>query len=84
MVKDVAATFLGGIWKMLLKVDYPGLDVSIAGVMIAFLLMRLSIALFKYLTGFSAGSSDYGKAADSVERYKSAKKWEGRKKIGFD
>lgn len=76
MVRQIAQTFFGGIWKMFLAVDYPGVNVSVAGVAISFLLIRLSISLFKYITGFSAGAGDYGRAADGIERLKSKKSHE--------
>ena len=69
-VREIAQALFGSIWKLMLAVDYPGVGVSVAGVTIAFLLMRLSISLFKYIAGFSASGSDYGRATKQMDRYK--------------
>ena len=74
MIRQIAETFFNGIWRMLLQTDYPGVGVSVAGVMISFFLIRLSIALFKYITGFSSGNADYGRAADHIDRYRNQRK----------
>lgn len=71
MVSDVAGTFFDGVWKLLVKTDYPGLGVSIAGVLISVLLIRFSIRIFQFITGFSASGGDYGRAASSAEKFKS-------------
>ena len=83
MIGDIASTFFGGIWKLLIKTDFPGLGVSIAGVMISILLIRFSIRIFGYLTGFGANGADYGKAADGAEKVKNSVRWKNRNKIGF-
>lgn len=82
-VSKIASTFFDGVWRLLLKTDFPGLGVSIAGVMISILIIRFSIRVFQYLTGFGMGTSDYGKAADGAEKVKNAYKWKNRNKIGF-
>ena len=76
MVREIAQTFFHGIWQMLIKTDYPGLGVSIAGVMVSFFLMRLSINVFHLLTGFGVSSSDYGRASVGTDRkVKRMDKW---------
>lgn len=82
-VSSVANTFFDGVWKLLLKTDFPGIGVSIAGVMISILLIRASISLFQHLAGFGASGSDYGRAADQAEKLKNGLKWKNRNKIGF-
>lgn len=69
-VAEVASTILGGTWNLFLKTDYPGLGVSIAGVAISLLIIRFSIRLFQFLTGFGANPSDYGRAADGADRWR--------------
>ena len=68
VITEFCRTFFHDILQLLVKTDYPGVDVSIAGVMVSVLLMRLSISVFKYLTGFSASDSDYGRATDWVHK----------------
>ena len=68
VVAEISRALFHSIWEMLVQLDYPGLNVSFAGVMVSVLLIRLSISIFKYLTGFSAGGSDYGRATDWVNK----------------
>lgn len=70
MIRDVAQTVLGGIWRLMVHTDFPGLNVSIAGVAISFLLIRASISLFQYVAGFRGHSSDYGAVVDDMKNYK--------------
>ena len=58
-VSQVAGTFFSGVWTLLLKTDFPGIGVSLAGVMISLLLIRASIRIFQLLTGFGVNGSDY-------------------------
>ena len=69
-VKDVGKAIFSGIWELCLHTDFPGLDVSIAAVIVALLLIRLSIRVFGYLTGFGMSGGDYGRAANIAEKYK--------------
>ena len=69
-VKDVGTAIFSGIWDLCLHTEFPGLDVSIAAVIVALLLIRLSIKVFGYLTGFGMSGSDYGRAASTAEKYK--------------
>lgn len=78
MIREIAKTFFGGVWELLLQTDYPGLGVSVAGVMVSFFLIQSSISLFKFITGFSAGGGDYGRAASHMDR-QSAQKGKYRK-----
>jgi len=82
-VTQVAKNFFGNIWTMFLNVDVPGLDVPFAAFLIAVFLIRFSIRIFGFISGFSLNSSDYGRTADGADRLKSAVKWEKRNKIGF-
>lgn len=82
-VSQVAGTFFSGVWTLLLKTDFPGIGVSLAGVMISLLLIRASIRIFQLLTGFGVNGSDYGRAADQTEKFKNAQQWKHRNKIGF-
>ncbi len=70
MIADAANSIFSGVWTLFLKTDYPGLGVSIAGVAISVLIIRFSIRVFQYLTGFGAGSGDYGRAANAAEKFK--------------
>lgn len=72
-VRDVGRAIFSGIWDLCLHTDFPGLDVSIAAVIVALLLIRLSIRVFGYLTGFGMNGGDYGRAANILEKYKSNK-----------
>lgn len=69
-VAEVAKSIFSGIWELCLHTDFPGLDVSIAAVIVALLLIRLSIKVFGYLTGFGMNGGDYGRAANIAEKYK--------------
>ncbi len=72
VVADVAEKVFGGVWNLLLKTDFPGLGVSIAGVAIAVLLIRFSVRIFSFFTGFRGGAGDVGRAADAAEKAKAA------------
>lgn len=69
-VAQVAKNFFGNIWTMFLSVDVPGLDVPFAAFLIAIFLIRFSIRIFGYLTGFGLNGGDYGRAANLAEKYK--------------
>ena len=69
-VAEVAKAIFSGIWDLCLHTDFPGLGVSIAAVIVALLLIRLSIKVFGYLTGFGVNGGDYGRAANIAEKYK--------------
>lgn len=69
-VTQVAKNFFGNIWTLLLKVDVPGLDVPFAAFLVAIFLIRFSIRIFGYLTGFGLNGAGYGRAADTVEKLK--------------
>lgn len=84
-VAEVAKSIFSGIWELCLHTDFPGLGVSIAAVIVGLLLIRLSIKVFGYLTGFGMSGGDYGKAANIAEKYKNdrQKALDG-KKFKFD
>lgn len=69
-ISQVASTFFDGIWTLMLKTDFPGIGVSIAAVAISVLIIRFSIRLFQFLTGFGASGADYGRAANAAEKWK--------------
>lgn len=62
----IAETFLTGGWKMMYETKIPGLDISVAGLSLALLLIGFSIRIIGFLTGFHMGS--YGAAADAAEK----------------
>ena len=69
-VTQVAKNFFGNIWTMLLKVDVPGLDVPFAAFLVAIFLIRFSIRIFSFISGFGLHGGDYGRAANLAEKYK--------------
>lgn len=72
MLSDTISTIFHGVWKLFLNTDVPGLDVSFAAFFIALFLIRFSIFLFHFVSGLGGmGASDYGRAANAVDRYKS-------------
>ncbi len=71
VVSDVASALFGGVWRLLLETDFPGLGVSIAAVSVALVLIRFSIRIFGFLTGFGMSGGDYGRAASAAEKAKS-------------
>ena len=80
-VAEVGKAIFSGIWDLCLHTDFPGLDVSIAAVIVGLLLIRLSIRVFGYLTGFGVNGGDYGRAATGLEKLKNdrRKALEGKK-----
>ncbi len=72
-VIDVVKVFFEGAWNLLLKTNFPGTEISLAAISIAFLVAGFSIRIFGYLTGFHMGDGSYGRAADSIEKVRSAK-----------
>ncbi len=79
-VVDVAKLFFKKIWEMFLGVEVPGLGVSFAAFAIALFLIRFSLSLLGYITGFGMNGGDYGRAATTAEKYKNdrQKALEGR------
>lgn len=69
-VARVAESIFKGVWDLLLNTQFPGLNVPIAAVVIGLLLIRLSLNIFGYLTGFGMNSGDYGRAATMAEKTK--------------
>lgn len=70
VVSDVASAIFGGVWRLLLETDFPGVGVSVAAVAVALVLIRFSIRIFGFLTGFGMSSGDYGRAANAAEKAK--------------
>lgn len=69
-VARVAESIFKGVWDLLLNTWFPGLNVPIAAVVIGLLLIRLSLKVFGYLTGFGMNGGDYGRAATMAEKTK--------------
>lgn len=67
-VARVAESIFKGVWDLLLNTQFPGLNVPIAAVVIGLLLIRLSLKIFGYLTGFGMSGGDYGRAATMAEK----------------
>lgn len=67
-VARVAESIFKGVWDLLLNIQFPGLNVPIAAVVIGLLLIRLSLKIFGYLTGFGLNGGDYGRAATMAEK----------------
>lgn len=82
-VAQVAKNFFGNIWTMLLSVDVPGLDVPFAAFIVAVFLIRFSIRIFGFISGFGLNSGDYGRAADLADKGRVAYDMKHRRKIGF-
>lgn len=72
-VAQVAKNFFGNIWTMLLSVDVPGLDVPFAAFVVAVFLIRFSIRIFGFLSGFGLSGADYGRAGNALEKYKNSR-----------
>ena len=72
-VAEVAKVMFGGVWKMILQTDFPGTDISLAAVFISVFIASFSIRIFGVLTGFGLNGSDYGRAANHLEKYRSMK-----------
>lgn len=69
-VAMVAKEFFHNIWNLFLSVEVPGLGVSFAAFAIALFLIRFSLGLLGYITGFGMNGGDYGRAATTAEKYK--------------
>lgn len=82
-VAQVAKNIFGNIWTMLLSVDVPGLDVPFAAFVVAVFLIRFSIRIFGFISGFGLNSGDYGRAADLTDKARVAYDMKHRRKIGF-
>lgn len=72
-VAQVAKNFFGNIWTMLLSVDVPGLDVPFAAFVVAVFLIRFSIRIFGFISGFGFSGADYGRAGNAAEKYKNSR-----------
>lgn len=82
-VAQVAKSFFSNIWELLLSVDVPGLGVPFAAFLVAVFLIRFSIRIFGFISGFGMGSSDYGRVADMTDKARVAYDIKHRRKIGF-
>lgn len=69
-VAQVAKNFFGNIWTMFLSVDVPGLGVPFAAFVVAVFLIRFSIRIFGFISGFGLSGADYGRAGTVAEKYK--------------
>ncbi len=69
-VTQVAKSFFGNIWTMLLSVEVPGLDVPFAAFLLGVFLIRFSIRIFSFISGFGLSGADYGRAGTVAEKYK--------------
>lgn len=69
-VAEVTKNFFGNVWDLLLSVDVPGVGVSFAAFLVAVFLIRFSIRLFGFISGFGMSGGDYGRAATTAEKYK--------------
>lgn len=83
IVADVAQAIFGGVWSLLLGTEYPGLGVSIASVAVALVLIRFSIRIFGFISGFRGGEGSVGRATDAAEKAKIEYDRRHRNKIGF-
>lgn len=72
VVSDVASALFGGVWRLLLETEFPGIGVSVAGVAVALVLIRFSIRIFGFLTGFGISGGDYGRASEAIDKAKVA------------
>lgn len=72
-VAQVAKNFFGNVWSLLLSVDFPGLDVPFAAVLVAVFLIRFAIRIFGFVSGFGLSYGDYGRAANAAEKYKNSR-----------
>ena len=52
----IARNFLTNSWHVMCSVKYPGLNVSVAGMVIAFFLACLGLKIFFYVLGFQLGT----------------------------
>lgn len=68
----VADTLFTGVWNMLLSVNFPGTNFSLAALSVTLIIIGFTIGIFKLLTGFSMGDATYGRAASAYDRIKSA------------
>ena len=72
VVSEIAQTFFNNTWKLFTQTKVPGLDVSFAALLVALIIVRISLALFSYLSGFgSPGTFSYGRAAYDVRKLNS-------------
>ena len=74
-IVEVAETFFGGVWKMLLETDFPGTNVSMAAVTISLFIASFSLRLLGVITGFGAGAADYGRAADRANKIRNSENY---------
>ena len=64
----VAKTLFDGVWNMLLSVNFPGTDISLAALSIAVMVIGFVIRIFGLLTGFSVDGAIYGRSADAMDK----------------
>lgn len=79
----VAETLFNGVWEICVQTNFPGTNFSLAAIAIAVMIAGFAIRIFSFLTGFSAGGSTYGQAADAMEKGKAAYDQTHKRKIGF-
>lgn len=62
---EIAECLMSNVWRMVTTVEYPGLGISIAAILIAVFLVGLGIRVFAYVFGFSVNITG---TASSVRR----------------
>ena len=83
VVGEVAEAIFGGVWDLLMNTEFPGVGVSLGGMAVALVLIRFSIRIVGFLTGFHSGG-DYGGADDGAHKIKAEYDRRHRNKIGFE
>lgn len=79
----VAKTLFTGVWNLLLNTNFPGTEISLAALSITLIIIGFTVGIFKFLTGFSADGSTYGRAADAMEKAKRTYDSRHKRRIGF-
>lgn len=70
----IVECLFSNVWTMVTSVEYPGLGVSIAAILIGVFLIGLGIRLFAYIFGFSINATGSVSSARRISRSEEKKK----------
>lgn len=85
-IKNILDTIFGGVWSLMTGVTVPGLGCKASTLAVGFLLVRLSLAAVRLVTGLGSNAeatvTNFRTRAESATNYKLAREKKNNK-IGF-
>ena len=68
MIVQVLRALFVPVWELFCTVDYPGIGIPVVSVMVGFMIIRLSIDLWQFVSGIGSGRESAGRASAAPRR----------------